>query len=101
MVIRRGFEPHQLHNFQLEMSKILDSNFRGGLYQSLIDAGYEKLEAQKIIGSKYFEALKGETMGALTSLCEKVGNNEFDVAPLEKISNAMNELKKLTAILSK
>ena len=38
--------------------KILDGNFRKELYKNLVEIGYEKQEAQKIVGVKYFKALK-------------------------------------------
>lgn len=47
--------------------KILDADFRKGLYKDLVEAGYAKEEAQRIVGKKYFESLK-------SSLCEKLKN---------------------------
>ena len=37
--------------------KILEGEFRKKLYKDLVEAGYEKEEAQKIVGVKYFKAL--------------------------------------------
>ena len=36
------------------MGKILDAEFRKDLYKNLVEAGYEKTEAQKIVGKKYY-----------------------------------------------
>ena len=44
------------------MEKILESDFRNNLYKSLVEAGYEKKEAQKIVGVKYHQALKADVI---------------------------------------
>ncbi len=58
--------------------KILDTEFRKGLYKNLMDAGYEKSEAQKIIGVKYFNALKEKLNNTISVLTEKISTEQFD-----------------------
>ena len=62
------------------MSKILESEFRKELYKSLTEAGYEKKEAQAIVGKKYYEALRGKLKENLSNALDKV----------ESICSAMN-----------
>lgn len=87
------------------MSKILDSDFRKGLYKNLVDAGYEKLEAQKIIGTKYYTALTEETQNTLTSLLNTIANGDYenglDYEVIGKnITEKMSELKNLHKVLN-
>ena len=58
--------------------KILDTEFRKGLYKNLMDAGYDKAEAQKIVGVKYFNALKEKLNNTINVLVEKVSTEQFD-----------------------
>lgn len=78
--------------------KILDSEFRKELYKSLTDAGYDKSEAQQIVGVKYFQALKDDVAKKLTNICEEIVNNSFDVS-FDDISQKIAELKKLKELL--
>ena len=48
--------------------KIFEGEFRKELYKNLIEAGYEKQEAQKIVGVKYFVALIDNMLTVLSSL---------------------------------
>lgn len=83
--------------------KILDSDFRKELYKNLVEAGYEKQEAQKIVGVKYFTALKDKMLTLLSSLSSDINGNQFnplsedfinvynaDIAELQKMSEYLN-----------
>ena len=83
--------------------KILDSNFRKELYKGLMEAGYEKQEAQKIVGVKYFKALKEKVQMTLSGLSTEINNNQFnplneeflasfnaDIAELQKMNEYVN-----------
>ena len=60
------------------MSKILESEFRKELYKSLTEAGYEKKEAQAIVGKKYYETLKNVTREFLSNAIAKIDADTFD-----------------------
>jgi hypothetical protein len=84
------------------MAKILESDFRNNLYKSLIEAGYSKSEAQRIVGVKYFEGLKTEINVKLTNVVSEVNNDNFDVNVEEvcgSVSFMISELKKLSEII--
>ena len=83
--------------------KILDSDFRKELYKNLVEAGYEKQEAQKIVGVKYYNALKDKMLTLLSSLSSNINGNQFnplsedfinvynaDIAELQKMSEYLN-----------
>lgn len=83
--------------------KILEGEFRKKLYKDLIEAGYEKEEAQKIVGVKYFKALKDKMLTVLSSLSTDINGNHFqplseelvnvynaDIAELQKMSEYLN-----------
>ena len=83
--------------------KILDSNFRKELYKGLMEAGYEKQEAQKIVGVKYFKALKEKVQMTLNGLLTEINDNQFnplseefltsfnaDIAELQKMNEYVN-----------
>lgn len=83
--------------------KILDSDFRKELYKNLVEAGYEKQEAQKIVGVKYYNALKNKMLTLLSSLSSDINGNQFnslsedfinaynaDIAELQKMSEYLN-----------
>ena len=83
--------------------KILDSEFRKELYKNLVEAGYEKQEAQKIVGVKYYNALKDKMLTLLSSLSSDINGNQFkplsedfinvynaDIAELQKMSEYLN-----------
>ena len=78
------------------MSKILDAEFRKNLYKTLTEAGYEKQEAQKIVGKKYYETLRAKLKEDLTNVLEKVDNEVYDwsIADLN-IDETLSELTKM------
>ena len=82
------------------MGKILDAEFRKELYKNLVEAGYEKVEAQKIIGQKYYielhEDVKHEVDVLLNNLVKEDFENTFDC---ESINKKIEELKKLRELL--
>ena len=61
------------------MDKILDSEFRQTLYKNLVDAGYEKKEAQKIVGVKYHAALKADLIVKFDSIIDEINSENYDV----------------------
>ena len=81
------------------MSKILENEFRKELYKNLTDAGYDKKEAQQIVGKKYYEALKEVTKDLVGNLMAsiEVDNYEYDTTEL---LNNIGELAKLKEILA-
>ena len=81
------------------MGKILDGEFRKELYKSLTEAGYDKKEAQKIVGVKYFDALKENTKESVTKLMESIESEKFDFDAMTIVAN-INELTKLKEIIS-
>lgn len=82
------------------MSKILDSEFRKGLYKSLTDAGYDKNEAQKIVGKKYYEVLHEKVLQGLNEFEVSVVQEKFDVTfAANEFNEMVAELKKLKEIL--
>ena len=78
------------------MSKILESEFRKELYKSLTEAGYEKKEAQAIVGKKYYETLRAKLREDLTNALDKVDREmyEWSVAELN-IDETLSELAKM------
>lgn len=80
------------------MNKILDNEFRKGLYKSLCEAGYEKTEAQQIVGVKYSNALKDKVNSTIASIVTEIENNQFNQLNaewLESFNNDMAELQKM------
>ena len=83
------------------MDKILDSEFRNTLYKNLVDAGYEKKEAQKIIGVKYHSALKAELVGKLNSMLSEIDKENYDVEfTCDAFNGGLAELKKIKAVIA-
>lgn len=83
--------------------KILDNEFRKELYKSLMDAGYNKQEAQKIVAVKYFSALKGKVQVSLSTLLDEINENQF--APIDEnfiasYNNDIQELLKMHKIIN-
>ena len=78
------------------MGKILDAEFRKGLYKGLVDAGYEKQEAQAIVGKKYYETLKAKLKEDLSNALDKVDRElyEWSIADLN-IDETLSELAKM------
>ena len=82
------------------MDKILDSEFRQTLYKNLVDAGYDKKEAQKIVGVKYHSALKAELVGILKDNLQVVEEEVYDVTfDADKLNGMIAELKKVKSII--
>lgn len=80
------------------MSRILESEFRKELYKNLVDAGYDKQEAQKIVGVKFFNALKESTLSVLQNIYNEVEVNQFNMLTDEfilKFNECINELNKM------
>ena len=77
--------------------KILDNEFRKDLYKSLVEAGYVKDEAQKIVGTKYFDALRDKVLSKETidAILENVTNNKFEES-LELLNQLTNDIQELT-----
>ena len=83
------------------MDKILDSEFRNTLYKNLVDAGYDKKEAQKIVGVKYHDALKKETLLSLQILIDSVGDEKYDVTvDADKLNEKITELKRIKGVIA-
>jgi hypothetical protein len=83
--------------------KILDTEFRKELYKSLMEAGYEKQEAQKIVAVKYFKALKEKVLLCLGARSTEINENQFN--PLDEnfiasFNADMQELEKMHKIVS-
>lgn len=76
--------------------KILDGEFRNGLFKSLIEAGYEKDEATKIVGTKYFACLKGETINTLQEMINRISTEDFTV--IDKVGQVTDYVKELTKL---
>lgn len=81
------------------MSKILDNEFRKDLYKSLMEAGYEKSEAQHIIGVKYFTALKNKITSTIDIIKVTLENDTYD--SLEENALVISELTADLAELAK
>ena len=75
--------------------KILDSNFRKELYKNLIEAGYDKAETKKIVGAKYFNALKENVMNSLTTLVNNTSEDNFVTLNEEWLANYNNDISEL------
>ena len=82
------------------MGKILEKDFRNGLYKSLVEAGYNKDEAQKIIGQKYYGALKEDVVKRLNEAIENVNNDNVAFQVDAVINESLAELTKLKEILA-
>ena len=78
--------------------KILEAEFRKELYKNLVEAGYNKQEAQKIVGTKYFAALKDKVLLGLNTLSDENNNNTFnqiDETFIAQYNSDIIELKKM------
>lgn len=76
--------------------KILEAEFRKELYKNLVEAGYDKQEAQKIVGTKYFAALKDKVLVGLNALSEEINNNTFNQIDETFISQYNSDIVELT-----
>ena len=78
------------------MVKILDGEFRKNLYKDLVDAGYDKQEAQVIVGKKYYVALNDHVLNTLATLLEDVRNERYDVGKVvQDLPDQFGELAKM------
>ena len=84
------------------MDKILDSEFRQTLYKDLVDAGYDKKEAQKIVGVKYHASLKSSLKAKLNVLVARVEGEDYDniTFDADKLNGMLSELKKVKNIVA-
>ena len=84
------------------MEKILDNEFRQNLYKSLIDAGYDKEEATKIIGVKYHSALKADFKTKLNVLVARVESEDYDniTFDTDNLNGMVAELKKVKGVIN-
>ena len=83
------------------MSRILESDFRKELYKNLTEAGYDKKEAQKIVGVKYYAELLNNVSQGVDEFLTSIVQEKFDVTlDFEGISSKIEELKKLKEIVS-
>ena len=85
----------------MEEAKILNGDFRNALYKSLIEAGYDKSEAKKIVGVKLFDALKSSAIGHLNALAKDIEADNFLKLDVEPFNEAVNELNRLKELLGK
>lgn len=82
-------------------NKILENEFRNGLYKSLVEAGYDKTEAQQIVGVKYLSELKNSVCEELISIADALKNDNFDVKlNAEEINLHIAEMQKMLTLLN-
>jgi len=81
-----------------KMAKILESDFRNGLYKTLVDAGYSKDEAKVIVGKQYFAALKDNLLLRLQEMASLIQKDEFKIE-LKTFEDALSELEKMKSFL--
>ena len=85
----------------MDTTKILDSDFRQTLYKNLVDAGYEKKEAQKIVGVKYHAALKADLINILNGNLNVIEEESYDITfDADKLNGMIAELKKVKGVIS-
>lgn len=86
----------------MENKKILDAEFRKKLFKDLLEAGFEKDEAQGVLYQKLYETLKGETLLLLDDLVKQVENDSIPESfDGEKINEYLTDMKKAQEVLSK
>ena len=82
------------------MAKILESEFRKELYKNLVEAGYDKKEAQKIVGVKYREGLKVDLIDKMKTQIANIENeNDELILSADEYSNTISELEKLKELI--
>ena len=87
------------------MEKILDNEFRQNLYKSLMDAGYDKKEAMKIVGVKYHSALKTDLVSKLTQFVAGIETDNYvdeegTTNAIREFSSEINELRKIKGVIN-
>lgn len=82
------------------MGKILEKDFRNGLYKNLVEAGYTKDEAQKIIGQKYYGALKEDVCKRLNDAIDSINNDNVAFQIDASINESLTELVALRGFIS-
>lgn len=82
------------------MSKILNADFRKEVYKNLLDAGYDKNEAQVIVGKKYYGALKEDVLSKINDIMSIIqADNLEQPIQFNDISAGISELSNLKKIL--
>jgi hypothetical protein len=82
--------------------KILDAEFRKKLFKDLLEAGFEKDEAQEMLYKKLYETLKGETLLLLDGLVKQVENDNIPESfDGKKVNEYLTDMRKAQEILSK
>ena len=76
-------------------TKILDNDFRKELYKNLVEAGYEKTEAQQIVGVKYFTALKEKVIETVNTIIANVNDNNFDALVESVVTDMVSDFTEL------
>jgi hypothetical protein len=82
--------------------KILDAEFRKKLFKDLLEAGFEKDEAQNMLYQKLYETLKGETLLLLDDIVKQVENDNIPVSfDGERVNGYLTDMRKAQEVLSK
>lgn len=82
------------------MEKILDGDFRKDLYKSLMEAGYDKNEAQCIVGKQYYIALRNDVLSKIGKISEMVKNDAVEQEiKFDDVSAEIREMVNLKKIL--
>ena len=80
----------------MEEKKIFSKDFRQGLYQALIEAGYDKPNALHLVSLKYHEALKEKVVNKLKETVECLEKGNYDaIGSLGEISTEIETLKEV------
>lgn len=82
--------------------KILDNEFRKSLYKNLVEIGYDKDEAQRIVGVKYFEALKNKITDDSNLIIQSINENKFEelTSLVQQRGEDVEELIKINKFLN-
>ena len=81
------------------LAKIINVPFAIADATTLTEAGYDKKEAQKIVGVKYFSALKEKAKESTNKLMESIESEKFDFDVMTILAD-INELAKLKEVIS-
>lgn len=80
--------------------KILEADFRQDLYKNLVDAGYEKNEAKKIVGIKYADALKTKVSSYFSTIQTEHENNVYNALSEEWLKTVNADIEELNKMIS-